>query len=556
MRRGYAAVVAVMVVGLVVVPTKAEAYASLDSVTAQPANLPLLVEAGMISPEAAAVAAAGGGATAATSSTAVAGVVSGSTGIGSLSTGISAGVALLGAGVAAGFFTPDDDAVLPDGTASAGHFESVGFDPIYVPTSIYAEGEFGFVGFVRPETPSPLARQGWLVCSVAGEDISVMPDPGSTSGRTYKLGPSGGSSNLHTEKYGATGTAGGRYGVQKPCPVGEVPNLVETFGLSGEGPGLPAGVMRWRPGSASSPERHMETTITCQDAAGNRATIVLSGGVSTGKQLETAAGVCPSGSRLIERHDVLRTNGGSEVDLGIRKAPAELSQVPQHCFDAGVSCGLQYEHLLPDGSWHMATPESLGEVDANVGTWRCKMGNPSVGWSVVPLRWCESNFRDAQGVPAPVPPATGAPSAGDGGDESCDLGWSDVLNGSVMVKATSCALAWAFVPKTDLASRTGTVTAAWSASGPGQWAASVWRVPGVLIGGLSGGDVDCGGPHIEWTYRSMHTDLQPVSVCENPGKTLAAATKIILGVVLVVVGAFAAWRPIGKAWGMDAGGPE
>jgi len=119
---------------------------------------------------------------------------------------------------------------------------------------------------------------------------------------------------------------------------------------------------------------------------------------------------------------------------------------------------------------------------------------------------------------------------------SCSLGWGDVLNGSILFDAVSCALSWAFVPSAAATvTATSTVTSAWNASGVGQLLTSVKNSAGVVWGTFTQ-STGCGGIAFTVPFDGMDFQTEVLDSCVEPTKTMADWSRNILTVVIVLGG--------------------
>jgi hypothetical protein len=152
------------------------------------------------------------------------------------------------------------------------------------------------------------------------------------------------------------------------------------------------------------------------------------------------------------------------------------------------------------------------------------------------------------------------------GETDCGLGWSSILDGTIVFKAVGCALSWAFVPSeaalTDVHTQLQT---ALDVSGMGPWmdsltgiATDFGGVGGAVAGGGLGGDGGCAGPHYSITLPHRGTtaavttyDFDPLNACEDPMKTVAVYIKGLIVVGLMASAFYFLGRPLLAAWGYD-----
>lgn len=148
--------------------------------------------------------------------------------------------------------------------------------------------------------------------------------------------------------------------------------------------------------------------------------------------------------------------------------------------------------------------------------------------------------------PKPVPPA--APDSSPSGGACFPSGWNVFNPVEWVLKPVSCALTWAFIPTNSAAHLTAIRTAV-GASTIGQWNRAVTGMFDIDI--VEGG---CAGPRLQWEFA--HLDIYPFSACQEPVRTWASWTRIILTGTVVITGSMAALRAIGSGigWKPSAGG--
>lgn len=550
----------VALVGFVVlIVTHSAAFAFQSSLTANPANLPLLVESGVIAPTS--VVATGSAAT----STAT--VVSGATGMGSLGTGLGAGVGLLGAGVLGTDFLLDRDAEgLPGGEPGGENWEVLQPGAWRVvdhsPDGSWVDVQFA--GGVKNSTY--LYAYAWCVSPPTVVTMSTSP-PGLLHGfGPYYVNSDGASTRLMLSKpaYGATGADGSvqRLTGAAVCPQGATVGGILTWGQSssdGCGSSACAGshngyYLRRSVGSAE-PARWVETTITCKNPDGSSVEIVGNGAQDAGELLKTAGLMCPDGSRMTDAVHVLKTVGGTDVELARHKQAQELEKVPVGCWSSSAGCFLRFQREVRNGEWVDVEADSMAEVNAEPWRWRCTMRGSGVPMEIVPLAWCASTIPTTEGGLTPVEIPSIAPGSEPSSD-FCNFGIADLLNPGSVFKAAGCAIRWAFVPEGDvLGSALSTMSAGFWQSGPGEWLGgmrdALMRFPDGL-GSAAGG---CEGPawDLRWGERSGDvTHLAPLSACAEPFSTVAGWVKPIAGAFLALGGVLACVRLISGSFGAPA----
>lgn len=267
------------------------------------------------------------------------------------------------------------------------------------------------------------------------------------------------------------------------------------------------------------------------------------------------------------------------------------------CAPSDAECALQVLKQ-PSGSVCTSSLSGCGQwweyMEANPSSdkFRCKWGPYSV-----PLSWCKplryayqaAPVTDASGWPTAADPAY-SPSAdpvtdtdpGTGGGTTpipalddpftlpeegttdspgaCSLGWGDLLNGAVVYKAVSCALSWAFVPRTDFMTETATeLETSWSSSSVGTFVTA----GRTMVEGLSDSlttTTDCQGPGmpIPLAFMDETETFYPLEACDGIRKDMADRVHLIATVVLVFMGGVLLVNTVLRAFGLPKlfGGSE
>jgi hypothetical protein len=156
---------------------------------------------------------------------------------------------------------------------------------------------------------------------------------------------------------------------------------------------------------------------------------------------------------------------------------------------------------------------------------RCEYGIAST-FLPVPLASCTTLDRyydpEPPKVPTPFDPTPPGPQGG------CDIGWGDLLNGSIVFKAVGCALSWAFVPsEVAVQTATATMTGALDTSIFGDVQTRFANLWTPFSGLASGGD--CRGPGITIANPAARhagdhlpalliDDMHPWAACSGPAK--------------------------------------
>lgn len=160
-----------------------------------------------------------------------------------------------------------------------------------------------------------------------------------------------------------------------------------------------------------------------------------------------------------------------------------------------------------------------------------------------------------------VPVDSSTPDPGtDGSSSFCGLTFGDLLTGFVVFKATGCALQWAFVPSTGVvATEVAALQASWASSAVGTFTTTATGVVGSVAGIFTVADV-CGGVPVSFDLEGVEFSGTFLDSCNQPMKTIADTTRLILTVVVVLFGALLILNTILLAFGlprfMDRGGSD
>lgn len=349
-------------------------------------------------------------------------------------------------------------------------------------------------------------------------------------------------------------------------------------------------------GGYSTPQTEVPTTttVTCRLADGSTAQLsssgqaALSGGQVTIPSCSSAHPGSFAESVQVDQLPIMAdgTNNSALLPSPILKNQVQTSTIAQSypdCAPGEPVCALQVLHLgVPCVagaagclSWYAraTSPATASQYSCRWGPYTMPISdclplryayqlNPGLdpnGWPISPD---PSVVVDPEPSPAPTPPpVTSAPPPIDDpttlpplesvdAPGSCSLGWGDVLNGSIIYKATSCALAWAFVPSpTALATEVQTSMDSWNASQLGMFVNAAAAVPAGL-GTMTDGASGCTGPTFTVPFPSGEVDVQPLNACDEPMSTVANWVKIVSTVILVVGGVVFVSYPILRAFGM------
>lgn len=309
----------------------------------------------------------------------------------------------------------------------------------------------------------------------------------------------------------------------------------------------------------SDASRWIEQTVTCRRPNGT--TYDRSGTVPvvswSGTTPITVTGIdCDPGDVALDwAADVVGSGTGDRTRVGEAHAADSVRSASNACLTGAANCKAVLEQLQADGttwlSCHVSGTNCVGwwQSQNRAQTYRCRYGNDTEGWITVALSVC-SIYRDA----APggsLKPATDTSTSSQPGatDGSCDLGWGDLLNGTIVQKAVGCALTWAFVPDPAVVTELQAEAAsAWSTSDTGLFWSGLIGVFAPL-GDLGGGEESCGGLSFDLPLAGLHVDGTLFNTCVEPWSTYAPWVKGFLTCFVIVDGAWYLMRIVGAGLG-------
>lgn len=301
--------------------------------------------------------------------------------------------------------------------------------------------------------------------------------------------------------------------------------------------------------TAPSADRYVEQTVTCRNSSGVDTDIVATSGAlpaitGANQSLASIPAVdCPDGSRLVGAQTDLVTDGtATVVELHPDyTAPDTVMDIPQECVTGSTDCVLLLEYLTTVAG--VATWLSCFEAGYGCADWhsvankalvyRCTYGATSP--VEVLLSACnvyKDTFKPG-GAEYTWPEPTTDPET-DPGD--CSLGWGDLLNGSIVYKAVSCALKWAFVPPAGTFEALGDQLAAdFNATAIG----TVYEAGDDILAPVVSAEAstDCGGPVIDASPVGLPDDFRPLNTC-GEGAAEVMAFWLPLSAVIVYIGVF------------------
>lgn len=337
----------------------------------------------------------------------------------------------------------------------------------------------------------------------------------------------------------------------------------------------------WRNGSAFEPTDplpgspvvtgSMSASVDCQNAAGVISTIVatVNYSVPSGSPIPVPDAVCPAGTVAVAA-GLTNTNGGTTTDIipktgdQITPEQKEFIQAKPECFTAGQAACLLVLYTIATsgketscGNAGELCPDWAKDPDATTN-YRCKWGG-----EVVDLRACSAYRMPALGIlpnvkpdgswqeiTAPAPPNIQQPKPGstpgptkptpEQEAEACKNSapsWFDVLNPFWVAQAVGCALRDAFVPRASaMAAISGRIGTGFNNSTLGSAATFLH----VLEQGIpsAGG---CGGIPWEFKVRALEVDASLLNSC--PGEPLHEVAGVVRGILvpLLWTGAVLLW---------------
>lgn len=312
-------------------------------------------------------------------------------------------------------------------------------------------------------------------------------------------------------------------------------------------------------GSTGTPNRYVEQTITCTNSSGGTSTVTNSTGAaawSAGDMVTLAGLMCPSGTRLTSWQATAKTPGAADTPLGSESVTRDPSDPCGYV--GGTLCIARVEHRVTvsgSTSWETCTAAITACATwwtdpARDQNFRCVYGASTV-FNVVGIGVC-SIYRHSfvtdgtQSIDNPVPPGGGEPAP-----TGCDMSWSSVLDGTIVFKAVSCALSWAFVPDSATVEALQAQAAAdWNGSPPGLLLTAIGDAFGPL-GDLTAGDSDACGITVDFPYAAGHsTSFTLLDACHPPFDTWAPVFKAFMTVFVLLEGAYACYRALGIGFGV------
>lgn len=130
------------------------------------------------------------------------------------------------------------------------------------------------------------------------------------------------------------------------------------------------------------------------------------------------------------------------------------------------------------------------------------------------------------------------------GQSNCSLGWYSLLDGTIIYQATSCALAWAFVPQTtSLQAMFSEAHDAWDASKLGELVSAAADVP-LAMWSWTQTPGACHSPTIHLPLGQISQDVEIVDACHEPIKGVAEKVRLVSTVILVIAGMVAVVNPL------------
>jgi hypothetical protein len=341
-----------------------------------------------------------------------------------------------------------------------------------------------------------------------------------------------------------------------------------------------------------------QAQVTCRDAAGATSTItgnIADRVIAMMAENATPVPACPGGSRTtninIYERPVAPEGSHPPMDdfkKAISWAVNEANLQAKYPACAGVTpCTLVLKYkgdTCVPGSGTAGCSDWWSKRLTNAEDYQCLWGPYMVPVSrCQPLRdWFKSNpTLDANGYPAGslTDPVTGenggdqtsqytgpraptgtetlpGPATADAPvDADCGLGWSALLDGTIVYKAVSCALAWAFVPDSAVVTQAQTdVSAALDSTGLSAWTSAVGGVGTALVGVASSAGSGCGGLHFVLPLGGHDYPVDILDSCGPPLADVAPKVKLVLTVVFLVAGARLVVRPILSSFGMHGSG--
>jgi hypothetical protein len=314
------------------------------------------------------------------------------------------------------------------------------------------------------------------------------------------------------------------------------------------------------PSFTTAPNRWVEQTVTCKRADGSTHDISMTGTPQefTAGALITVLGIlCPDGEKAVSAERTLKTDGGTDLDLGGQTWP-DTSSIPSACASGGTAVcevRLQYRTGSDPDTWANCPLNTTSvctrwQFDPKrADNYRCQFGTGST-WATVGLSSCTTLPTDPE---TPTPPWTDVESP----TSQCEFGWGDVLSGEIVYKAVGCALSWAFVPEEGTFSALQTrASTAWSESPVGVYTAAAAGGIGSIGTIGQGQGSSCDGLNYEFPILGdgqAPTEIKLLDACTAPMDGIASIVKAILSVVTLAYGVWACVRLVGVAFGWNIG---
>lgn len=466
------------------------------------------------------------------------------------------------------------------GTIPAGGLTFVQSDPRTV-----ASVTVSVLGAYAPSTDRTIAVYCWKSSAVASLGYptvsSTLASTGTPPASGYIAYPSAWQTSVYPGNLtGETAYANGGAGIS--VPVGTT-SLTTAQGQCASG--FEVGALRVSVGGArdvwvyhsvstpSSPPRSISQTITCVNAAGASTTVTNTTAASVwgANQFRTLGPLmCPLSHPVMSTYDTsVVTAGGTTTSVTAGQGATGLG-LPDACYQAGV-CRLEVARITHTGAG-VEVLTGCGSLGAACTKWsesaspelsyRCRYGSASVGWATRPLDSC-SGLRKAydetpvaSAVVRSVPVTPTDPAVSD-----CSFGWSDLLNGGVVLKAVSCSLTWAFVPDPAVVETAASaVSVAWAGSGPAVIVSTANEVLGPFAQIGVDGPGDCQGPEVAFDVPAVpgvgasHQSWHPFAACTGPAAYVSGYWLPVCSLMLYVGSLFLAARYVGKTVGME--GPQ
>jgi hypothetical protein len=183
--------------------------------------------------------------------------------------------------------------------------------------------------------------------------------------------------------------------------------------------------------------------------------------------------------------------------------------------------------------------------------YRCTFGTGEI-WSVVGLASCNIAKRayDPNPPTDPQPPFDPTPPGPNGG---CDIGWGDLLNGSIVFKAVGCAMSWAFVPTdTTLETSFTEISTAAGDTAFGEVSTAVDNFISPIVSLPAGSSAGCQGPEVSltWVNSRFSDPIYPLDVCAGLPKKIHdwALPLILIGMWGAAL--MSSWFFVAQAFGM------